>query len=135
MKKALFLLAALLFSAVWAIAQEGEPIVPPPFPTDPEGLNLEFLMGWTEALYGAALVGVSYLSAKIPGINKIPKTAWRVAVIALVLGMVFLTVGKAAPLALLFSYLGATSLYDLILSLIKKTPKPPAEGTATVTPG
>lgn len=135
MKKALFLLASMLLCAVWAIAQEGEPIVPPPFPADPSGLNLEFLLQWTDALYASLLVGVSYLSAKIPGINKIPKTAWRVAVIALVLAMIFLTVGKGAPLALLFSYLGATSLYDLILSLIKKTPKPPDEGTIVVTPG
>lgn len=133
MKKALFLIAALLFAAVWAIAQEGDPIVPPPFPADPSGLNLDFLLGWTDALYASLLVGVSYVSAKIPGINKIPKTAWRVAAIALVLAMVFIAVGKGAPLALLFSYLGATSLYDLILSLIKKTPKP--DGNATPTPG
>lgn len=99
-------------------------VVPAPFPVEPGGLNLEFLLQWTDALFGALLIGVSYLSAKIPGINKIPKTGWRVVAIALVLGMGFLMLGKSLPLNLVFSYVVATKAYELVLSLFVKTPKP-----------
>lgn len=100
-------------------------VIPGPFPIEPGGVSLDFFLKWTDALFGALLIGVSYLSAKIPGINKIPRTAWRVVAIALVLGMGFLTLGKTLPLNLVLTYLIATKAYELIFSLIVKTPKPP----------
>lgn len=98
-------------------------VVPGPFPVDPGGVSLEFMLQWTDALFGAILVAVSYLSSKIPGINKISHTGWRVVAIALVIGMAFLTLGKSLPLSLVFSYVVATKAYELILSLFVKTPK------------
>jgi hypothetical protein len=127
MKKLTFLLIALFTMLACAVmAQVADTVEPtlPPFPIEPGALNLDLLLKWTDGLYGALVIITGYLSSRIPGIKLIPKTAWRVAAIALVLGMIFITSGTGAPLALLFSYLGATSLYDLILSLIKKTPKP-----------
>ena len=117
--------AAFVFSPVVMLAQvvSDSLVVPPPFPAEPGGLNLDFLLQWTDAIYAAMIIGFGYLSNKIPGINKIPKTAYRVAAIALILGMAFVLFGKGVPLALLFSYFGATKLYDLLLSLFKKTPK------------
>jgi len=143
MRNRLFILAALIVTALVAlmlapvalIAQAGDSIVvPPPFPTDPGGLTLDFLLQWTDAVYAALVIGFGYLSNKIPGINKIPKTAWRVAAIALILAMAFLVLGKSVPLALLFSYFGATKLYDLLLSLFKKTPKPAEPAPKKPTP-
>lgn len=142
MKRTLFFLTvaaltvlgfALLPLYAWCQAVADTIVTPPPFPTDPNGLTLDFLLQWTDAIYGALVIGMGYLSSKIPGINKIPKTAWRVAAIALVLAMAFIVAGKGIPLALLFTFFSVTSLYDLILSLFKKTPKP--EGNATPTPG
>ena len=123
MKKLPFLLTCLFSLLAFAVFGQADPELPP-FPTDPAALNLSLLLQWTDGLYGALVIITGYLSAKIPGVKLIPKTGWRVAAIALVLAMVFFTAGKGTPLALLFAYLSATSLYDLILSLIKKTPKP-----------
>lgn len=131
--KAVFAAAFCLFFIPFAVMAQtavDTTAIPPAFPATPEGISMEFLLSWVEALYGALLIAVSYLSAKIPGINKIPKTAYRVVAIGLVLAMLFLALGKTVPLALLFSFMGATSLYDLVLSLFKKTPKPD-EGNAT----
>lgn len=144
MKKTLFFLtlaamAVLGFTLLpfyaWCQAVSDTLVTPPPFPTDPAGLTLDFLLQWTDAIYGALVIGISYLSAKIPGINKIPRTAWRVAAIALVLAMGFIVAGKGIPMALLFTFFASTKLYDLLLSLIVKTPKPKPVGNATPTPG
>lgn len=118
---------------VLAMAQVvGDSIVTPgPFPGTGGELTLEFLLNWTNALYATLVIGFGYLSNVIPGIKKIPKTVYRVAAIALILGGLFIVFGKTVPLALLFTYFGATSLYDLLLSLFKKTPntttRPPAK--------
>jgi hypothetical protein len=127
MKKQLaFLILAVLALALTpflVLAQVSDTVVTPgPFPGTGGELTIEYLLSWTNALYGALVIGFGYLSNIIPGINKIPKTVYRVAAIALILGGIFIVFGKTVPLALLFTYAGATSLYDLLLSLFKKTP-------------
>lgn len=127
MKKQLRLFAlsvlALALAPLLMLAQVGDTVITPgPFPGTGGELTVEYLLSWTHALYGGLVIGFGYLSNVIPGINKIPKTVYRVAAVALILGGIFIVFGKTVPLALLFTYAGATSLYDLLLSLFKKTP-------------
>lgn len=98
-------------------------ILPPPFPTDPGEVTIEFLLTWTNALYGALVLISGYFANKIPFLKTLPNTAWRVAAIALAIAMAFLVAGKGLGLGFLVSFLAASNFYALVMSLFKKTPK------------
>lgn len=89
---------------------------------DPDPSN-EWFAGAVEALYGAVVIILGYLSPIIPGLNKIQKPVYRVFAIAIVLIIAFVSFGWAQVIPLLLTYATSTSLYELIFKLIKKTPE------------
>jgi len=110
----------LLFSLLFTVIGFGQEIVLPPIigPDSP----LTDLLSWTDLLYGAIVILMGYVSQYIPGINKIPKTVYRVLAIGLIVGAMFLLMGKSNAFGLLFAFLSATNFYELLLKFIKKTP-------------
>ncbi len=113
-----FLFLTLLLTCAVAFAQE-----PFPLPDDPKQFpTLVNFLSWYEYLYGAVVLIVGYLTAYIPGINKIPSVAWRVFAAALCIAGIFLALG-ASGIGLAFNFLLSTNLYNLIFQNIFKTPK------------
>lgn len=91
-----------------------------------DGLDLsspDTLFGGMEMLYGALVVIGGYISAFIPGINKIDNSIFRVLAWAILTGLgFFLFGGKVLSLAL--TYAASTSIYEIILKWIIRSPKP-----------
>lgn len=120
--KRLIALFALILGVGGVVFCQTDPVLPLPIdPNAPGGLQLDVLLDWTNALYGAIVIGIGYLSNKLPGLKLITNTAWRVAAIGLVAGMAFILAGKGF-FPLLISYTVSTNFYSLFLSLFKKTP-------------
>ena len=119
MKKLLQLLFVLftlvLLSTVSAMAQG--------FLEDPKEVpTLVNFLGWFEALYGALVIVLGYLTAYIPGINKIPSVAWRLVAVGMIIGGIFLALG-ANGFGLVLQFLLSGKFYDLVLIHLGKTPK------------
>ena len=117
--KKLFLLVGLVMCAIGMFAQGIEPPVVTPDTTVSELLNL------FTALYAGILSLLSYFSAFIPGIKKLPNVGIRVMAIAIIVGVVFLALGIAGGWQLVLGFIIAAIGYDKALKpagLV--TPKP-----------
>lgn len=109
----------LFFVSAVCYAQNTLPEIPSTFdPTD-----IENLLSWNNALYGILMIAASYFGNWIPVINRVPDTAWRVLVIAAVLGGLFVMIGWADGWQIALDYLIAGKFYELFLKFMSKTPK------------
>jgi hypothetical protein len=97
----------------------------PPLPGEDSGVDA--YLPWIEMIYGAFVTIVGWLSAFIPGINKISEKSLRVAAIALVGGGIFFFTDLAGAIPLFITYIITTNLYDLIIKKIAPTPDAPAD--------
>lgn len=115
----IFILAFLMMPFALMAQETGDlpPLIGP-------GSPLADLLEWTDLVYAALVIIGGYASAYIPGLKSIPVTVFRVFAIALILAAIFISMGWSGGFNVLFSYLAATGFYDLILSFLKKTPKP-----------
>lgn len=118
------ILAGLLIFAAGAGAQSIE--VPPIADLTPETIFNSFV----DPLYSAIIILAGYLSAYIPGLNKIKNTYIRVLAVALVSGLGFF-LWKGSFTKIVISYFFSSGLYEIILKNIFKTPKS-TEGTPPI---
>lgn len=105
----------LIFVLMLPLAMFGQEEVP----TTPDEL-----FGGLEALYGALVIIVGYLSAFIPGLKKIPKGVYRVLAFAIISGAAFVYFGWSNAIGIIFTYAISTSIYEVILKLFAKSPPP-----------
>jgi len=125
MKAKALIIAMLLLCATAALAQF-DTVPPLPDQIGP-GASVDTLLDWTTALYSALVIITSFLSPYLPFLNRIPEAARRTLVVAVVVGVVFLTTGFADGIELVLGYLGAVLTYDKVLKPVGiKTPKPDA---------
>jgi hypothetical protein len=82
----------------------------------------EFIKG-IEWVYGFIVIVTGYLSAFVPGLNKIDKAVYRVLAVAVVVGAAFFFGGQASLFNLLVTYTISTSFYETVLKLFVKSPK------------
>jgi hypothetical protein len=113
--KKLFMFLVVMLVALVAYAQTEEPT-----PT-------EYLTQWTEAIFGAIVIIGGYLSNFIPGIKNINKAVYRVLAFAIVAGTLFVVFTPMSAVNAIIAYAISTSIYETVLSLFKRSPKPPAE--------
>jgi len=92
----------------------------PDLPTADDGVGA--YIPWVEAIYGAIVLIVGWLSHLIPGVNKIPSKAWRIAAIAIVGAGIFVIAGFSSGIPLFISYLIATKVYELFIKSSLPTP-------------
>ena len=90
------------------------------------------LFGNIEALYGVLVIVGGYLTAFIPGLNKINDGTLRVLAWAVITAVGFLMFDSGSVLSLSVTYAISTSLYEVILQWFRKSPKP-GEGTGEET--
>lgn len=122
-KLVLFSCLFFFFAGGILLAQDGVEL--PPFPTPDSGVDA--YLTWTNALYTAFVIAAGWFSRLIPGINKIPDKAWRIAAIAIVGAGIFVIAGWSQGITLLFSYLIATKVYELFIKPVAPTPDTPAD--------
>lgn len=113
----------LLLVGGFVFAQSGVDLPPLPGPDD----GVDFYLPWVEAIYGAFVIIAGWLSALIPGVNKIPDKAWRIVAIAIVGAAIFVIAGWAKGISLLFAYLIATKVYELFVKPVSPTPDTPQD--------
>ncbi len=119
----LLVLAAFFASTTVALMAQtaSDTLVPPPQITP--DMPVEVLVDYSVALYSALVVLLGYLSAYIPGLNKVAGVQLRVLVVAAVTGLIFATLGFANGWQLVIGYIGATLGYDKFLGALFPTPK------------
>ena len=87
--------------------------------------SMEFFFGKIDAVYIALMTIGGYLSFKIPGLNKIGNGVYRILAFAVILAAIFFFFGfNKDVIGLAFSYFMSTSLYEVVLKQVFKTPKP-----------
>ncbi|RME64359.1 MAG: hypothetical protein D6790_03350 [Caldilineae bacterium] len=119
----LLVLAAFFASTTVALLAQtaSDTLLPPPNITP--DMPVEVLVDYSVALYTALVVLLGYLSAYIPGLNKVAGVQLRVLVVAAVTALIFITLGFAKGWQLVLAYLTAALGYDKLLSPFFKTPK------------
>lgn len=78
--------------------------------------------GSIEQVYSVVVVVGGYLSAKIPGLNQITNATYRVLAFAILTGAGFWYFGGDI-IGLAINYFFSTSMYELILKPVGKSPK------------
>lgn len=87
--------------------------------------GLEPFIDGVNWVYSGLVVIMGYFSSFIPGIKNIKDSVYRVLALAIVVGAGFLFFDAGSSLfSLIISYTVSTSFYEVILKLIKKSPKP-----------
>jgi len=90
------------------------------------------ILGSDEFIYGALVIVGGYLSAYIPGLNKIKPGVYRVLALAVAIGVVFIVFGfDASILSLILTYALSTSAYETVLKRVLPSPKAPDAIPAT----
>lgn len=122
MKKFMSRLLLVLVAAVLGtvlLAQTG-PTEPLPVPT--KGWQLPDWLNWYNALYGAIVVLITYVSGFIPGLKKITEIRLRVIVIGIATGVIFFVNGQMGFWDIASGFLTGTGFYTYILRWIFPTP-------------
>lgn len=120
MKLKLFVMTiiVMLISPLVMMAQELPPTID--IPTDPAAW---FALDRVEWVYGIIVVIGGYLSAFIPGLKNITVGVYRVLTWALITGAGAVMLGSSIW-GVAITYFISTGLYDIVLKLILKSPKP-----------
>lgn len=92
-------------------------------------IDLATSLGWWDFLNVMLFTLLGYLSPFIPGLRKIGDTEVRVVVGGITLIMIFVAMDFSSALKLALEFFAATKLYEHVLSMIVKTPKPAVEPT------
>jgi len=88
------------------------------------------LLGLESVIYAFIITVGGWLSAFIPGLNKIDSGTYRVLVWAILVIAGSLVIGVGNVWVGAISYFFSTSLYEIVLRWILKTPKPSERRTA-----
>lgn len=95
--------------------------IPESLPANPADWFTDHTM---EVVYGAVVVIGGYLSAFIPGLNKISVTVYRVLAWAIITGAAAVLFKGANIWGIAIAYFVSSGLYQVVLRLIFASPKP-----------